>query len=90
MNAEQREARWLRAYEAQKKIFEEKKKKKEYYLMERQSQIELKLAELQSQRETIEKAIKEVAEEQFISFDTFREKAIRSSEASKASDTKTT
>jgi proteasome assembly chaperone (PAC2) family protein len=83
MNADARLARWRISYENQEKIFEAKKARKVKYLMEQQSLVESKIQDLESRRKEIEAELAKIAEEKFISFDTFREDAIRRSEETK-------
>lgn len=90
MNADAREARWKNSYENQKNIFEAKKARKEHYLMEQKSLVDSKIQDLEHRRKEIEAELAQVAQEKFISYDSFRENAIRRSEESKTPKSETT
>lgn len=82
MDAKSREARWRQSYDLQKTQYEARRSRRKENIMNQIAAVAKKQQELEARRAELERQLKKVAEEEFLSFDTFRETAIQQSNGS--------
>lgn len=85
MKRNEREARWLKAYQLQKDLYEAKKARKEQNLKSEIAALEQKQVELEARRQKLEEELRKLAQETFRSFEDFSTQIVQQSENSKKS-----